>query len=344
MKYVFLTIILSAVSCASNPFKKDNEAQVPTRGSEELTLKLEAYQLKAAEELDEYDMVSLDNSIGDSALFSCIGMASGLVLLDLDLIITKEGKPLRHPQISPKVAKTPVSRDMVVGLLWCILAMYEEPMGKLQAKYAIERLIKYVRANNGFICSSKDRKDYEMSNEDWLGRCRMSPSLAKDMYRVAKHIGISCDKICKSAMEIGINIPSTETGFRRHLTVLNTLRNGIIEGAINDNSLKGVLKEAKDSNPHNALYQAAYHTFTDGDQEDAIALLLDEGHWPSNRLPTTENHCVAYIYQREETSDDWRPCPDEKTKSGYGVDFIFAASLALGRIPGQGGIKLTGGI
>ena len=39
-------------------------------------------------------------------------------------------------------------------------------------------------------------------------------------------------------------VPSDGEGFERHLAVLTTIRNGLVEGGINDNSLKIVLENA----------------------------------------------------------------------------------------------------
>ena len=67
---------------------------------------------------NEYGLIRMGGSIGDSALFSCLGKAAGA--LDFDpMVLFKDGKPVRHPDITPSVSATPISKDMVNGILWC---------------------------------------------------------------------------------------------------------------------------------------------------------------------------------------------------------------------------------
>jgi hypothetical protein len=139
-------------------------------------------------------------------------------------------------------------------------------------------------------------------------------------------------------MAIGPNIPSDETGFKRHLAVIGTVRNGLVEGGINDNSLKIVLQKAHEAQPRNALYQAAYHLYNDGVQDDAYRALTDESLFPRDHLPTSANYATDYLFQRDDDTAkgpgaDWLPDLSGSSESnGRGVDFVFAAAMALGEI------------
>ena len=111
---------------------------------------------------------------------------------------------------------------------------------------------------------------------------------------------------------IGVN-----TGFRAHLDVLRILLNSRVRGAISDLEL-GTLKAQAERQPHNALFIGAYEKFTGGSK--AIDLLLSEKHFPKDKLPNNhEQHCINYLFSRDEESEDWIPCKDEKISNLYNL-------------------------
>jgi hypothetical protein len=109
------------------------------------------------------------------------------------------------------------------------------------------------------------------------------------------------------------------------LDVLRILLNGRVYGAITD-AEKGVLKAQAERQPMNALYVAAYEKYHGGSK--AHGLLLDESHFPGDRLPTSAEHCQNYLFSRDQESDDWKPCAEAHEHDG--ADFVFAAWIALG--------------
>jgi len=109
-------------------------------------------------------------------------------------------------------------------------------------------------------------------------------------------------------------------GYRGHLQALNVIFKWKVYSKLSDLDLK-ILKDLKDRQPRNALYQALYHKFTDGVQDDAIAVLNDERLFPTDRLPDSEGRCEEYIFQRDDGSD-WQPCPAEG-KIHSGADLLF---------------------
>lgn len=122
-------------------------------------------------------------------------------------------------------------------------------------------------------------------------------------------------------------VESTEIkeGFEKHLDVIFILTSAMKRGGVNDVDYETLRKLAEKA-PHNALFQAAYHRFKDGDQSKALEILLRDDLFPVDRLPESRDRCEAYLWQRDEDPKDWSPCDQGKTHDG--VDFIFAAWVA----------------
>ena len=381
MRYFFILLLL--LSACDNPFKKDNPKQeTVTEPKQEILDRWDIYLEGAKSYLDSYGLVVMGHdAIGDSALFSCLARNAGVTDFNPEILFTPEGKPIRHPDISPKYSSTPISKDMVNGILWCLYDYSFE--NKSHALELVERMIKYGRANKDkdlwSFCTKEDIETYDIDDKRYYGRCVMTPAVSKDTYRLAMMLGWECDSDCKITMQTGTNLPSNNTGFRRHLAVLTTVRNGLIEGALNDNSLEIVLENAAKDVPRNALFHVAYHMFLDGNQSEAFKQANDKSLFPLNSVPTDQNYCTDYLYQRDETRDDdfmsnaegcisyldpiskepvkeceldpnteytrysynkdWLPCPG-KGGQGRGIEWLFAMALALNKVDGVSSVEL----
>lgn len=343
-RFIILSVALAIAGCAA--LDKDNEPQEPLAPQEEVRERLNLYRPLVRSNMDEHGLAVMGGSIGDSALFSCLARAGGAADFD-PAILFVGGKPVRHPDIAPGVSKTPISKDMVAGILWCLYDLHVKGDSD-HANELVRAMIDFGKAHKAtfggveagwMFCTDEDRAAYSISDQDWYGRCFMPPAIIKDIYRIAKLVGVDCDQTCQEYMVLGPNIPADKTGFERHLAVIGTVRNGFAEGGINDNSLKIVLQKAHEAEPRNALYQAAFHTFVEGDQADAYAALLDTSLFPADRLPNESNYCTDYLFQRDDDSKsgqekpDWLPCGDDASApQGRGIDFVFAAALALGEL------------
>ena len=366
--------------------------------SDKVASKFEVYKAGIQESLDEYGFILMGESVGDSALFSCLAYSAGAIDLNPEDLVSPDGKPVRHPMIwkdpdkwndqfcKPRPDKsscTPISKDMMNGITWCVKTLADS-----DPERAIEmgkKIVDYGRANKKaelwIFCTDEEVSKWNITDEDFAGKCVMTPQVSKDLYRVMIYAGWECDALCKITMTTGTNLPVGRTGFGRHLGVIGTFRNGLVEGALNDLSVS-YLKDARDDVPNNALYQAVYNTFVEGDQSKAYELLLNSAFFPDNKLPTSANYCTDYLYQRDEVrdekftadsdgciqyrdpndlanfieecdlesgkeykrrtyNDDWLPCGDEFHK-GRGVDWLFAAKVALGKVDGSLSIKLHG--
>jgi hypothetical protein len=128
----------------------------------------------------------------------------------------------------------------------------------------------------------------------------------------------------------GINDLVVAKGYEAELSVSHILLRGLIYKGVSDFELK-LLKAQVDREPRNAFYQAVYHKFTDGDQAAALAILFDESLFPADRLPTTEQYCTDYLWQRDNSPQDWAPCP-EKNEVHSGTDFLFATAVITGTL------------
>lgn len=352
--------------------------EVPDERLAKLRAKQRIYQSLVMEQLDEHGLWVDKASIGDSALFSCLARVGGATAFNPAILFTKDGKPVRHPDIYLKQhAKTPISRDMVTGILWCLMDMED----RIEARTLIAKMINYGRTHTVKLlgnevgwsfCDKQDREIFKISETDFVGRCVMTPVMVKNIYVTAEWLGVPCDDDCNKYKFIGIDVGKDLRSYHRHLAVLNTMRGGIINGSVPKRLLEGVLRTAaKEKN--NGLYLAALARFSDGNMDLALNALLDEKHYPMNRLPTKHEHCNNYLFSREEyedveiaadekgcinykeTSDElksdcgyaagekdfrysysehWLPCPDTKQPDrGYGVDFLFAAAVVLNELP-----------
>ena len=145
-------------------------------------------------------------------------------------------------------------------------------------------------------------------------------------------------------------------GYRAHLQALHIFEKGLVNQKLNALHF-GFLKVLAEREPNNAVYQAIYHYFGDGDQREAIRILGNEQWFPANRLPSSNDRCESYLFQRDQITKvvfgsveecfdethkdtfksetcsknqsaefwnpDWLPCPDEG-QTHIPVDFFVA--------------------
>jgi hypothetical protein len=273
-----------------------------------LRAKQKIYRVLVEEQLDQQGLWVDKVSIGDSALFSCLALVGGAASFNPSILFTKDGKPIRHPDIYLKRdSKTPISRDMVTGILWCLMEMDHE-----EARMLISKTISYGKSHPAKLfgneigwafCDKQDRELFKISEEDFVGRCVMPPTTIRNIYKTAEWLGVPCDETCQKYKLLGYEHASDLRSYHRHLAVLNAMRNGIIDGGVKDSVQKNVLQKAADSNSKNALYLAANAKFSDGDMSRAIDALLDNSVCPEDRLPTKMDRCNNYAFSRERIDD-----------------------------------------
>lgn len=254
-------------------------------------------------------------------------------------------------------ADSSISRDMFRGLLLCLWAQKDLE--------AFKRVIHYGETHNWIMG--------EYANEQVkLGKTLMSLSMQADFYEGAYQLG-GIDH----AKRAGMDVYTPQLGFKRFLQALAILYRGLAKGAINDIELN-TMKENVKAEYSNAVYHGITHLFTDGNQNIALALLADNDRYPSDRLPTSEEYCTDFLYQRDEIieedliadaegcveyndsvtkelvkecklavnsiqpryvyNDDWLPCP-ERNEEHEAIDFLFAGAIILNKFKANTSVR-----
>lgn len=201
-----------------------------------------------------------------------------------------------------------ISKDMYVGLS-AILAQTGD-------REAASRTVEYGNEKNWIVGEAKDAITL-------ASKCFIVPQLQN----VFRHIAGSEQLYQKDEDAIGVS-----SGFRAHLDVLAILVRGKLDGSISNLDL-AILKEQAKRQPRNALYQAAKARYDDGDYGPALEILSDETLFPEKSLPNNhQNYCTDYLFQRDESDSDWKPCPQDQYSTHDGTDLIFAAAIVGGAL------------
>lgn len=235
------------------------------------------------------------DSLGFTSLAKIAGGAS-----DVD-IYKAEGEPGRwyrnesHQCYDLGQSKSDISKDMFI-MLWPYLYIKGD-------KSALQRIWDYGQAN-GWVMG-----------RGYYSRTYLTPAL----------VLVLQEMILKSSL-LPEATPSQDkkAGYEKHLDAIAIFTRGIMRGGISEVDYE-TLRQYSDASPRNALFKALYNKYKTGDQSDVIAILLDEKLFPSDRLPTAQDRCEEYLWQRDDGSD-WEPCDSDKTHDG--VDFLFAAYVA----------------
>jgi len=243
----------------------------------------------------------------DGLLFASLGRASGLPI-DLTLAHGPDrGRWFRNWQ---RDCSSDISRDMILGLA---VFIWHSRDYRLAAD-----LVNYGEQN-----------DWVMGNGP-ASRVWLSPILQGTLYQLRYKLG-GADHVKRH-----IRAPwLPQRGYQAHLQMLHLhLRKRL---GISDKNTKDTVKEIVDREQNNALFQAIGAEWRVSTLERAADVLLANTIFPNDRLPTSDDKCSHYLWERDEikedgsVNDDWQPCPDQN-KQYSGIDFIFAASLILGEI------------
>lgn len=232
------------------------------------------------------------DSLGFTSLCKLSGGCGEAVISDAE---GEPGRWYRNPgkECYPNNSKSDISKDMFIMLLPYLYASGD--------KQNIQEIYDYGQ-KNGWVMG-----------RGYLSRTYLTPPIVLLLQQM---LGLW-----------GVETPTkevTKAGFEKHLDAIYLINKWMVNKSIDSLQLAQI-KQYKDENPSNALMQAIYHKFTDGDQSDAIAILLDESLFPRDRLPTAKDRCEEYLWQRD-YGDDWKPCDSDKVHDG--VDYLVAAYVA----------------
>jgi hypothetical protein len=195
-------------------------------------------------------------------------------------------------------SRSTISRDMMLGVFWYIW--------KAKDLEAAEILMEQLRTNF-----------YQLEGQGTAGELLMTPALINTLAQLILALGgkrYSIELMFPAVFGKGV-------GYVSHLTAWHILLRGDMLGHITEAELD-ILEFHKNRNPLNPLFQAAYHKYVDGNQDKAIKLLLNSSEWPSNKLPTTEEHCSDWPIQRD-AGDDWEPCNPVNTHTGAELVILY---------------------
>jgi hypothetical protein len=253
----------------------------------------------------------------DSTLFS--GLVGSVPGITVDLpAARKDGVWTRNPDIdcyTEGLSKSSFSRDMFVGVLWWSVANKRLDV--------LEDVYQYCEQQTQFPLGGCFIGQGSVSDP----RHWMSPNLVDTLAESIVYLGGENHFVARGLY----SGESDVDGFQAHLSVLHVLLRGKIQNSLSDRQLR-ILKSQAERQPQNALFQAAYHKYSDGDQSAAIQILMNPALFPNDSLPSTSNYCTEWLWQRDFSNEkDWTPCP-EQAKLHSGGDFLFAAALILGDI------------
>lgn len=192
-----------------------------------------------------------------------------------------------------KARKNPsdISKDQLTGMMWC----------------------SYVNRYEDLL---EDLYTYGDDHDWWMGRGHYDV-----VYFMPQFQNTLRTLIGKAA-----NIPEVAVDpvkdHQRHIETLNWLLRGEKTGNVRS-SVRAVVAHFFKRSPANALFSFFHHRFGDGDQSGTLKLLE---RFPKDRLPTSSDWCLSWLWTRDERHPGWQPCPKE-AQTHSGGDFIFIVTL-----------------
>lgn len=293
-----LAVFLLLASCTvQKPVKTKNNLEL-------LREKFNRYSQLTMKNVDEYGWLGPKC---DGLLFNSLAATAGL---PINIMAAEEapGRWRRHPDFASCKpgfgSASTISRDMFRGLF--IYLMHNKD------KEALVRIKEYGEANQWFMGEAENI-------ETAWGRTWFNPVIRNQLMRILD-------------VEFERTTSFFADDYEAHLDVLRIYVELLIAGHLDQIEI-ATLKNYAEKSPDNALFQALYHKF-DGDQTEAINILLNSRFFPPDRLPTDRDHFAHYLWERD-PGEDWQPCQESgqkrrcEGKTHSGIDFLFAAYLVL---------------
>ncbi len=312
-KILTITVtVLVFLSCG----KKDNEPKIPV-----LTSDFSIVQAKAKSYCEmsypSYQELGYVHSKCDGSGFTSLHAVAcqGVIDIDLSVFSDAEGKLYRDPKhecFEKGESASESSKDMTIMRM---LAAYVQ-----HDKKWVDDFTSFASKHDWVVCKGKDAVTT-------FSRCLLSPAIV-DLLKAMKRKmeGIATELPVQSQRSFPDIIP-LNTDYRAHLEMLRLWLSGQVYGGVTDYDLHIMRAQAK-RQPENALFKAIASTFDNGYQASAIALLLNDKHFPDARLPDSKNdYCTGYLFQRDKDEKNWVPCPSEPVSVHSGTDYAFAAFM-----------------
>lgn len=306
MKHLLLTLL--AVSCATAEGEKRDPIKKP-EPSFGLLSKADAYGIWATSLMDENGWLPFScDGVGFNSLYYAIyGGDEPLLALD------EEGRLWRHWKkdcLATKKSKSTISADMVV--MWLVYVLEQNKLPELE---------KFI--------SKSEKTGWKIGDHDGsvegLSRIHLVkyPQVISLLYKVRKHLGGKGHKYWEKVPQDWL----AKKSYPGHILAWRAWIVAKIQGKM-PNAAINALKKQVEYNPKNALYLAMISRY-DANYSCPEAILLLESLFPSDRLPTNQDRCSDYLWQRD-LGPDYEPCGGHKAHTG--LDLIVATAICEGRI------------
>lgn len=247
----------------------------------------------------------------DGLLYNCLWSIAGA-----DVMVTDARdmwhKWHRHPSFtcySNNESKSEISRDMLLGLLLWIVFKREESV--------LSDLIGYGEQHS-WLMGAGD-----------LSRTFVTPSLRGTIY-LAAHVLSNRNTLARFfpkdwCWPLPFSIVTNQQGYKRHLQALHIY----VLSLLRDPTKREIeiMKYHADHEPLNALYRAIYNHVAVRNQEDAIALLMNEKYFPNDRLPSNREYRANYLFSHDQISLNWSNDYYTTRIEHPGVDWLFTAKV-----------------
>lgn len=208
---------------------------------------------------------------------------------------------MRHPDGS-RLSASRISRDMLLGVGWWAWSNGRPDVAR--------SVVEYADANG------------DIMGPGVITRTDIRAQLKATFLKIA-----GSDRLDSHTP---IVVSGTEKDFGRHLAAQHLFLRAEVTGGMPE-GYSWWLRQQAEEQPSNPLYALLVARYLTGDYETVKRLLMDETHWPNDRLPTSAEHCSDWLIQRDMGSD-WEPCPDhaENPRRWSGSDWLFVASWISG--------------
>lgn len=183
------------------------------------------------------------------------------------------------------------------------------------------RVQDYGVKNNWTVCSAKDAVVL-------AGKCIMSPKIIYRWAEIEKKASrIELEGYENEPEEDQSILNLAKVDFKAHVQVVGIITEMNLYRGISNKSLQ-VIKDQAAREPNNLIYQAFNAKFIEKNEAEVRDMLLAK--FPSDRLPTNEDWCTPYLYQRDEyllgvKNPDWLPC--EKKKTHTATEYLVASYI-----------------
>jgi hypothetical protein len=301
MKHFRLTTLLFLLACGTHKPSQPHSSA----GLDALKEKHSLYTILNDHARDGDGFIYTEHC--DSTLFS--GLLGVVRPVLLEAARDADGQWFRRPVIykecfANKESASTISRDMLLGVM--VWAWFNKRLD-----VALD-LLKYG-----------ERNDWIMG-EGERSRTFFSPNLRATLAEIIFRLGGPNYRAYRALPVIF----SQNEDYGAHLTMVHIFLRGEMFGSVSTSERNLITWHHNRSKQQNAFFTYLFHKYNGGDQTETINILLNESYFPADRLPTTDDTCVDWRWQRDLDSTFLQPCDEYHPKFVWsGADFLFVSYL-----------------